>query len=106
MEMEVDQLAEATTEVEVEEKDPSIVKAKTTTSRSRSRSRLPAYCSPRWVARFPQHSSLVSVICCVAGLIALALLPVLAKNTYISENALLPGSANPVLSYQDVTDAN
>lgn len=32
-----------------------------------------------------------SVICCVAGLIALAVLPVLAKNTYISENALLPG---------------
>ncbi|XP_078154541.1 uncharacterized protein LOC144549646 isoform X5 [Carex rostrata] len=63
MEMEVDQLAEATTEVEVEEKDPSIVKAKTTTSRSRSRSRLPAYCSPRWVARFPQHSSLCNLLC-------------------------------------------
>lgn len=33
----------------------------------------------------------ISVICCVAGLIAMAILPILAKNTYISENALLPG---------------
>jgi hypothetical protein len=34
---------------------------------------------------------LYSVTCCLVGLIALLLLPALAKNTYISENALIPG---------------
>ncbi|XP_039158068.1 glycosylphosphatidylinositol anchor attachment 1 protein isoform X2 [Eucalyptus grandis] len=52
------------------------------------------------------HSLLVSVVCCVSGVLALLLLPVLAKNTYISENALMPGSASPMLSNQDVSDAN
>jgi GPI-anchor transamidase subunit GAA1 len=33
----------------------------------------------------------VSVICCCAGIVALFLLPSLAKNTYLSENALIPG---------------
>ncbi|XP_020273151.1 glycosylphosphatidylinositol anchor attachment 1 protein isoform X2 [Asparagus officinalis] len=51
------------------------------------------------------HSILFSVVCCTAGLIALILLPVLANNTYISENALLPGSANPMFSIQDVVEA-
>ncbi|XP_021771566.1 glycosylphosphatidylinositol anchor attachment 1 protein-like [Chenopodium quinoa] len=52
------------------------------------------------------HRVLVSLICCIAGVIALLLLPVLAKNTYISENALMPGSANPMLSSQEVLDAD
>lgn len=52
------------------------------------------------------HSFLVSVICCTAGVVALLLLPVLAKNTYISENALMPGSASPMLSNQDISEAN
>ncbi|KAL6994397.1 hypothetical protein U1Q18_012502 [Sarracenia purpurea var. burkii] len=52
------------------------------------------------------HSLLVSVVCCAAGVLALLLLPVLAKNTYISENALMPGSAHPMLSSQDVSEAN
>ncbi|KAM0954028.1 putative GPI transamidase component Gaa1 [Dioscorea sansibarensis] len=52
------------------------------------------------------RSTLFSVVCCIAGLIALLLLPVLAKNTYISENALMPGSANPVFSGQDVSEAS
>ncbi|KAH7677236.1 GPI transamidase component Gaa1 protein [Dioscorea alata] len=52
------------------------------------------------------HSTLFSVVCCIAGLIALLLLPVLAKSTYISENALMPGSANPVFSGQDVSEAS
>uniref|UniRef100_A0A7N0UUF3 Uncharacterized protein n=1 Tax=Kalanchoe fedtschenkoi TaxID=63787 RepID=A0A7N0UUF3_KALFE len=52
------------------------------------------------------HSFLFSVICCSAGLVALLLLPVFAKNTYISENALIPGSANSMLTSQDVTEAN
>ncbi|KAJ4749088.1 GPI transamidase component family protein / Gaa1-like family protein [Rhynchospora pubera] len=60
----------------------------------------------RLAALLVSHSTLVSVVCCLAGLIALLVLPLLAKNTYISENALLPGSANPVLSYQHVTQAN
>ncbi|KAK9271801.1 hypothetical protein L1049_002165 [Liquidambar formosana] len=52
------------------------------------------------------HSFIVSVVCCTAGVLALLLLPVLAKNTYISENALMPGSANSMLSSQDVSEAN
>ncbi|XP_052195542.1 uncharacterized protein LOC127803388 [Diospyros lotus] len=52
------------------------------------------------------HSLLVSVVCCTGGVLALLLLPVLAKNTYISENALMPGSAHPMLSSQDVSEAN
>lgn len=45
-----------------------------------------------WVFLFLElgspHSS---VVCFTAGVLALLLLPVLAKNTYISENALMPG---------------
>ncbi|KAG6659551.1 hypothetical protein CIPAW_03G043800 [Carya illinoinensis] len=52
------------------------------------------------------HSFLFSVICCTAGVLTLLLLPVLAKNTYISENALMPGSANPMFSSQEVSEAN
>ncbi|XP_024973521.1 glycosylphosphatidylinositol anchor attachment 1 protein isoform X2 [Cynara cardunculus var. scolymus] len=51
------------------------------------------------------HSFLVSVVCCTAGVLALLLLPVLAKKTYVSENALMPGSATPMLSDQDVSGA-
>lgn len=32
-----------------------------------------------------------SVLCCTAGILALLLLPVLAINTHVSENALMPG---------------
>ncbi|CAL5371794.1 unnamed protein product [Camellia sinensis] len=52
------------------------------------------------------HSLLISVVCCTAGVLALLLLPVLAKNTCISENALVPGSAHPMLTSQDVSEAN
>ncbi|KAH7529213.1 hypothetical protein FEM48_Zijuj05G0160700 [Ziziphus jujuba var. spinosa] len=52
------------------------------------------------------HSLLFSIVCCTAGVLPLLLLPVLAKNTYISENALMPGSGNPMLSSQDVSEAN
>ncbi|KAK7318240.1 hypothetical protein RJT34_02939 [Clitoria ternatea] len=44
--------------------------------------------------------------CFTAGLVALLLLPVLANNTYISENALMPGSASNMLSTRHVADAN
>ncbi|KAM6548686.1 hypothetical protein CsatB_020362 [Cannabis sativa] len=52
------------------------------------------------------HSFLFSVVCCAAGVVALLLLPILAKNTYISENALMPGSAHPMLSNQEASEAN
>lgn len=52
------------------------------------------------------HSIFFSVVCCISGVLALLLLPVLAKNTYISENALMPGSASPILSNQDVSDGS
>nr|KYP54849.1 Glycosylphosphatidylinositol anchor attachment 1 protein [Cajanus cajan] len=52
------------------------------------------------------HSNIVSVVCFTAGVVALLLLPILAKNTYISENALMPGSANNMLSTHHVSDAN
>ncbi|KAK7303065.1 hypothetical protein RJT34_13964 [Clitoria ternatea] len=52
------------------------------------------------------HNNFVSVICFTAGLVALLLLPVLANNTYISKNALMPGSASNMLSTRHVVDAN
>lgn len=52
------------------------------------------------------HSAIVSLVCCIAGFVSLLLLPLLAKNTYISENALMPGSANPIYSGQDIVGAN
>uniref|UniRef100_A0A1D1Y2S1 Glycosylphosphatidylinositol anchor attachment 1 protein n=1 Tax=Anthurium amnicola TaxID=1678845 RepID=A0A1D1Y2S1_9ARAE len=52
------------------------------------------------------HSVLVSILFCTAGYVALFLLPILAKNTYVSENALMPGSANPMFSVQDTQVAN
>ncbi|XP_058778629.1 uncharacterized protein LOC131652702 [Vicia villosa] len=51
------------------------------------------------------HSNYVSFIGFVSGIVALLLLPILAKNTYISENALMPGSANNMLSTQHVLHA-
>ncbi|KAJ8627784.1 hypothetical protein MRB53_021091 [Persea americana] len=44
------------------------------------------------------HSTIFSLLCCVAGFLSFLILPILAKNTYISENALMPG--------QDVLEAN
>eukprot|EP01018_Ginkgo_biloba_P034046 Gb_21413 [translate_table: standard] len=52
------------------------------------------------------YANQVSILCCLAGLVTLLLLPVLAKNTYISENALMPGSANPRFSNHDALQAN
>ncbi|XP_054799391.1 uncharacterized protein LOC129303866 isoform X1 [Prosopis cineraria] len=52
------------------------------------------------------HSLFVSIVCFTAGVLALLLLPVLAKNTYISENALMPGSANNMLCGHDASVAN
>ncbi|XP_017223037.1 uncharacterized protein LOC108199635 isoform X1 [Daucus carota subsp. sativus] len=52
------------------------------------------------------HSTLVSIVCCVTGVLALLLLPVLAKSTYFSENALMPGSAKSMLSGKNVVEAN
>ncbi|KAG6390075.1 hypothetical protein SASPL_151554 [Salvia splendens] len=52
------------------------------------------------------HSLFVSIVCCIAGVLALLLLPVLAKNTYISENALMPGSASAMLSSDDASDGH
>lgn len=52
------------------------------------------------------HNVLVSVICFAAGVLGLLLLPVLAKNTYISENALMPGSTSSMLSNLEVSEAN
>ncbi|XP_058070753.1 uncharacterized protein LOC131219561 [Magnolia sinica] len=65
---------------------------------------------PRLIVRLGifliSHSTVVSVLCCIAGLLTLFLFPLLAKNTYISENALMPGSANPMFSAQDTIEAN
>eukprot|EP00268_Persea_americana_P037141 TRINITY_DN3676_c0_g1_i3.p1 TRINITY_DN3676_c0_g1~~TRINITY_DN3676_c0_g1_i3.p1 ORF type:complete len:732 (+),score=107.78 TRINITY_DN3676_c0_g1_i3:221-2416(+) len=65
---------------------------------------------PRLIVRLGifliSHSTIVSLLCCVAGFLSLLILPILAKNTYISENALMPGSANPMFSGQDVLEAN
>ncbi|CAN7140712.1 unnamed protein product [Brassica rapa subsp. narinosa] len=52
------------------------------------------------------HSPVFSVVFSAAGVMALLLLPLLAKNTYISENALMPGSARSMLSHRDVSDGS
>ncbi|XP_050380874.1 uncharacterized protein LOC126798085 [Argentina anserina] len=52
------------------------------------------------------HSFFFSVVFFTAGVLALLLLPVLAKNTYISENSLMPGSVAPMLSNQEIAEAN
>ncbi|XP_026381521.1 glycosylphosphatidylinositol anchor attachment 1 protein-like [Papaver somniferum] len=52
------------------------------------------------------HNVFFSVICCIGGILALFLLPLMAKNSYISENALMPGSANPMFSRYDTMEAN
>lgn len=44
-----------------------------------------------WIREYNGGLGCVSVVFCAAGILALLLLPVLAKNTYISENALMPG---------------
>ncbi|KAM1422481.1 hypothetical protein ACFX2I_004606 [Malus domestica] len=52
------------------------------------------------------HSFFFSIAFSAAGVVALLLLPVLVKNTYISENALMPGSAASTLSNQEVAEAS
>ncbi|KAL6135801.1 hypothetical protein ACLB2K_068026 [Fragaria x ananassa] len=52
------------------------------------------------------HSFFFSLVLSTAAVLALLLLPVLAKNTYISENSLMPGSVAPVLSDEEVAEAN
>ncbi|CAN8300596.1 unnamed protein product [Cochlearia groenlandica] len=52
------------------------------------------------------HSTLFSVVFPFSGVTALLLLPLLAKNTYVSENALMPGSARSMLSHWDVSDGS
>uniref|UniRef100_A0A0E0C654 Glycosylphosphatidylinositol anchor attachment 1 protein n=1 Tax=Oryza meridionalis TaxID=40149 RepID=A0A0E0C654_9ORYZ len=65
---------------------------------------------PRLIVRLgvflASHHILFSALCCTAGIIALLFLPSLAKNTYLSENALIPGSANTLFSTEDVQEAN
>ncbi|KAK3165091.1 hypothetical protein QOZ80_1AG0028800 [Eleusine coracana subsp. coracana] len=65
---------------------------------------------PRLIVRLglflASHHILFSVICCCAGIVALFLLPSLSKNTYLSENALIPGSANPLYSTEHVSEAS
>ncbi|KAG6546347.1 hypothetical protein Mapa_012388 [Marchantia paleacea] len=47
------------------------------------------------------HVHSISFFCYAAGVVAILLLPMLAKNTYISENALMPGSGNAAFSNSD-----
>ncbi|KAF0916865.1 hypothetical protein E2562_014605 [Oryza meyeriana var. granulata] len=65
---------------------------------------------PRLIVRLgiflASHHILFSALCCTAGIIALLFLPSLAKNTYLSENALIPGSANTLFTTEDVLEAN
>lgn len=51
------------------------------------------------------HSTFFSVGFLICGYVGFVILPLFAMNTYFSENALLPGSANPMFSYQDVNEA-
>eukprot|EP00250_Pteridium_aquilinum_P004803 c15005_g1_i1 orf=109-2280(+) len=60
---------------------------------------------PKLASLAIRHADLLVVTSCIFGLIALLLLPALAKSTYISENALIPGSASPKFMVQDAMDA-
>ncbi|MCO5569597.1 hypothetical protein L7F22_023313 [Adiantum nelumboides] len=60
---------------------------------------------PKLVSLAIRHADLLVTVSCLVGLIALLLLPSLAKNTYISENALVPGSASPKFTVRDAMDA-
>ncbi|XP_052111748.1 uncharacterized protein LOC107471815 [Arachis duranensis] len=79
-----------------------MAEAKTHNNSNKPRPRILIYLAIQIIT----HSTIVSVICFIAGIVALLLLPVLAKNTYISENALMPGSATNMLSSHDVAEAN
>ncbi|KAI5084234.1 hypothetical protein GOP47_0000403 [Adiantum capillus-veneris] len=60
---------------------------------------------PKLASLAIRHADLLVTTSCLFGLIALLLLPALAKNTYISENALIPGSASPKFTVRDAMDA-
>lgn len=60
---------------------------------------------PKLASLAIRHADLLVATSCLFGLIALLLLPSLAKNTYISENALIPGSASPKFTVRDAMDA-
>lgn len=60
---------------------------------------------PKLASLAIRHADFLVVTSCILGLIAFLLLPALAKNTYISENALIPGSASPKFMLQDAVDA-
>ena len=67
----------------------------------------PLNCDSMWgfdkVSNFALCSS---VICLMAGVVALLLLPLLAKNTYISENALMPGYTHFHSYFQIIATSN
>ncbi|KAM2000465.1 hypothetical protein COP2_007755 [Malus domestica] len=52
------------------------------------------------------HSFFFSIVFSTVGMVALSLLLILVKNTYISENALMPGSVASMLSNQEVVEAS
>ncbi|KAL8138240.1 hypothetical protein V2J09_004241 [Rumex salicifolius] len=60
----------------------------------------------RLVVLLMSHRVIVSFLFFFAGIIALLLLPALAKSTYISENALMPGSVTSMLSRLEVSEAS
>lgn len=46
---------------------------------------------PRLVMLLLQHATFVSTLCYCAGVVGVLLLPAIAKETYVDENALSPG---------------
>jgi glycosylphosphatidylinositol transamidase len=60
---------------------------------------------PHLASLLLKYSYIISMVCYAAGLVTVLLLPALAKSTYISENALMPGSANPVFGAREAADA-
>ncbi|TVT98881.1 hypothetical protein EJB05_55769, partial [Eragrostis curvula] len=70
---------------------------------ARDTAKATSHCAPWLVPCISPHSVQVHHQFCI---IALFLLPSLAKNTYLSENALIPGSANPLFSSEQVIEAN
>jgi glycosylphosphatidylinositol transamidase len=46
---------------------------------------------PRLIMQLLRRASFVSMLCYLAGVVGILLLPAIAKETYVDENALSPG---------------
>lgn len=58
----------------------------------------------RVIRTLRHHTDTISVMIYVTSLILVLFFPILAKETYVDENAILPGSAAPAFGQQEAID--